>query len=151
MWMKASSSWPLQDQVFSTQDFACTLEFSCAVLNYYLHINGCSIVPLYQGESARKYSCGISDIRRSGGSICSISMQLWSPRPSPKSIRDTLLVCWCGNRVELESAHILRDFICMGQCNCSNFNYSDLRLPSDDTKTKPNRGHVEGGRNTPPG
>ena len=106
-----------------------------AVLDHYLHMNGCSTVPLYQGKSARKYSCGISNIPRSGRSICSISIQLRSPRPSPKSIRDTLVVCWCGNRVELESAHILRDFICMGQCNYSNFNYSDLRLPSDDTKT----------------
>ena len=149
--MNASLSWPFQDQVFSTQDFACTLEFFGAVLDPYLHMNGCSTVPLYQVKSARKYSCGISNIRRYGRSICSISIQLRSPRPSPKSIRDTLAVCWCGNGVELESAHILRDFICMGQCNCSNFNYSDLRLPSDDTKTKPNRGHVEGGRNTPPG
>ena len=140
--MNASWSWSFQDQVFSTQDFACTLEFFCAVLDYYLDINGCSIVPLYQGKSARKYSCGISNIRRYGRSICSISIQLRSPRPSPKSIRDTLAVCWCGNGVDLESAHFLRDFICMGQCNCSNFNYSDLRLLSDDTKTKPNRGHV---------
>ena len=149
--MNASLSWPFQDQVFSSQDFACTLEFFCAVMDHYLHMNGCSTVPLYQGKSARKYSCGISNIRRYGRSICSISIQLRSPRPSPKSIRDTLAVCWCGNGVELESAHILRDFICMGQCNCINFNYSDLRLPSDYTKTKANRGHVEGGRNTPPG
>ena len=133
--MNESLSWPFQDQVFFTQDFACTLELFCAALDHYLHMNGYYTVPLYQGKSARKYSCGISNIRRYGRSICSISIQLQSPRPSPKSIRDTLAVCWCGNGVELESAHILRDFICMGQCNCSNFNYSDLRLPSDDTKT----------------
>ena len=133
--MNASLSWPFQDQVFSTHDFACTLEFFCAVMDHYLHMNGCSTVPLYQGKSARKYSCGISNIRRYGRSICSISIQLRSPRPSPKSIRDTLAVCWYGIRVELESAHILRDLICMVQSNTSDFHYSDLRLPSDDTKT----------------
>ena len=149
--IKTILSWSFQDHVVLAQDFASAPEWKTWSWNKFLHTNWCHTAPLHWGKCARKYLWCMSNIRRSGGSIFSISTQVRSSRSSPKSVRDTLVVCWCSDKVELESAHTLNDLICMCQCNASNIYYFWLRLPSDDTKTKPNRAHVEGGRDTPPG